>query len=197
MVRRIYLIRHARTVWNDERRIQGWADIEPYEEAKRIFLDKVRAIKDKPSAIFTSDLNRAIISAQLIREIYPETPIFIDWRLRERNMGDLEGLFYTDIRDKYPELWGSVEVRASGGESVLDMAERLKMCLEDILWFSRKNDYKVIFIVSHQLAIEVMRRLLLGEPIDRGIWENLIGSGDHILINLEENSPLLSRQFRT
>jgi len=76
MVRRIYLIRHARTVWNDERRIQGWADIEPYEEAKRIFLDKVRAIKDKPSAIFTSDLKRAIISAQLIREIYPETPIF-------------------------------------------------------------------------------------------------------------------------
>jgi Fructose-2,6-bisphosphatase len=197
MVRRIYLIRHARTVWNDERRIQGWVDIEPYEEAKRIFLDKVRAIKDKPSAIFTSDLKRATISAQLIREIYPETPIFIDWRLRERNMGDLEGLFYLDIRDKYPELWGSVEFRAPGGESVLDMAERLKISLEDIIWFSRKNDYKVIFIVSHQLAIEVTRRLLLGEPIDRGIWENLIGSGDHILINLEENSPLLFRQFRT
>jgi probable phosphoglycerate mutase len=197
MVRRIYLIRHARTVWNDERRIQGWADIEPYEEAKRIFLDKVRAIKDKPSAIFTSDLKRAITSAQLIREIYPETPIFIDWRLRERNMGDLEGLFYVDIRDKYPELWGSVEVRAPGGESVFDMAERLKMSIEDILWFSQKNDYKVIFVVSHQLAIEVTRRLLLGEPIDGGIWENLIGSGDHILINLEENSHLLSRQFRT
>jgi len=112
-------------------------------------------------------------------------------------MGDLEGLFYLDIRDKYPELWGSVEFRAPSGESVLDMAERLKMCLEDILWFSKKNDYKVIFVVSHQLAIEVTRRLLLGEPIDRGIWENLIGSGDHILINLEENSPLLSRQFRT
>jgi broad specificity phosphatase PhoE len=77
------------------------------------------------------------------------------------------------------------------------MAERLKMSLEDILWFSQKNDYKVIFVVSHQLAIEVMRRLLLGEPIDGGIWENLIGSGDHILINLGENSPLLSRQFRT
>jgi len=60
MVRRIYLIRHARTIWNDEKRIQGWADIEPYEEAKKFFLEKVKTINDKPSAIFTSDLKRAL-----------------------------------------------------------------------------------------------------------------------------------------
>ncbi len=185
MARRIYLIRHARTVWNDERRIQGWADIEPYDEAKKVFLEKMKLIEDKPHAIFTSDLKRAIISAQLIREIYPQVPIFVDWRLRERNMGELEGKFYMEVKDKYPYLWGTVEFKAPGGESVLDMAQRLKRAVDDILWFSQENDYEVIYVISHQLAIEVIRRIILEEPIDEGIWKNLIGSGDHFLLNLE------------
>ena len=185
MVRRIYLIRHARTIWNDEKRIQGWADIEPYEEAKKFFLEKVKTINDKPSAIFTSDLKRALTSAYLIREIYPATPIFIDWRLRERNMGELEGLFYLDVRDKYPQLWGTVEFRAKGGESVLDMAERLRKAIDDILLFSQKYGYEVIYIISHQLAIGVMKKILLNEPMDGSIWENLIGSGDYFLLNLD------------
>jgi Fructose-2,6-bisphosphatase len=148
-------------------------------------LEKVKTINDKPSAIFTSDLKRALTSAYLIREIYPATPIFIDWRLRERNMGELEGLFYLDVRDKYPQLWGTVEFRAKGGESVLDMAERLRKAIDDILLFSQKYGYEVIYIISHQLAIGVMKKILLNEPIDGSIWENLIGSGDYFLLNLD------------
>ncbi len=181
---KIYLIRHARTVWNDERRIQGWADIEPYEEAKKIFLEKVRKIPDNPDVIFSSDLKRAIISANLIRQLHPNTPILLDWRLRERNMGELEGKLYEGIREEFPELWGTVDVAPPGGESILDMAERLEKAVKDILWFSEINGYKVVFVISHQLAIEVLRRILLKEPVDKTIWENLIGSGDWIKLEL-------------
>lgn len=186
---KIYLIRHARTVWNDEKRIQGWADIEPYEKAKEVFLDKVKNIPDKPDVIFSSDLKRAIISANLIKTLYPDVLILIDWRLRERNMGKLEGKFYNEIKEKFPELWGTVDVAPPGGESIIDMAERLEKSARDIIWFSEVMGYNVVFIISHQLAIEVLRRIFLKEPINTSLWENLIGSGDWIELDIPLSLP--------
>jgi len=181
---KVFLIRHARTVWNDERRIQGWADIEPYEEAIRIFYERMKTINEKPDVIFSSDLKRALISAEIIKRIYGDVPIFIDWRLRERNMGKVEGELYEEIKGKYPELWGTVDVRPEGGESVLDMADRLRRFANDFIWFSNINGWKVAFIVSHQLAIEVLRRIFLNKDIDETIWNNLIGSAQWIELEL-------------
>ena len=99
-------------------------------------------------------------------------------------MGKVEGEFYEEIKTKYPELWGTVDVRPEGGESILDMADRLKRFINDFIWFSNINGWNTAFIVSHQLAIEVLRRAFLNEDIDESIWNNLIGSGQWIELEL-------------
>ena len=96
----IYLLRHGQTDWNLERRIQGHLDIPLNETGKKealVCLEKLSSLDiDK---IISSDLIRAKETAQIINEKL-HLPIHFDSRLREVNLGNLQGrsilLFFPD-----------------------------------------------------------------------------------------------------
>ena len=104
--------------------------------------------KDKFDIIFTSDLKRAIESAEIA---FPDIPKVTDKRLRECNYGEYDGkgknlVIYEEHTDsKFPN-----------GESLKDVEKRINELIDFI-----RQEYagKTIGIVAHrasQLALEVI-----------------------------------------
>jgi len=112
-------------------------------------------------AIFCSDLNRSIESANLL---FPKgkKKIVIDSRLRECNYGiftkkpNSEVVYSNHISTPFPE-----------GESLKEVESRIRLFINDI----QLNNYKKIAIVSHrapQLALDVIfANLSWEEAIER------------------------------
>lgn len=91
-----WLIRHGQTDWNAEQRLQGWRDMplnaigKEQALAVRRFLDQQDVQFD---AVLSSDLQRAIETAEIALEGHSTTPLPLiqDASLRERNYGIYEG----------------------------------------------------------------------------------------------------------
>lgn len=86
----VYLIRHARTKSNEERRYLGWSD----EEILPI--QKLPVINRQFKVVFGSDLKRCQQTAALY---FPQAKYDGDYRFRESNFGDFEGKTYEDLKD--------------------------------------------------------------------------------------------------
>lgn len=94
----ILVARHGETQWNRERKWQGSSDI-PLNEAgfaqARNLGESLRG--EEIARIYSSDLQRAMSTAQVVSEVIGSGNISTDRRLRERGLGKFEG-------------WKSVEV---------------------------------------------------------------------------------------
>ena len=82
---------HSTTVDNEERRATGWLP-GVLSEAGREQAQALGARRrdDGLDAVFSSDLARAVETARIAFE-GSEVPLFLDWRLRECNYGELNG----------------------------------------------------------------------------------------------------------
>jgi len=103
-VTRIFLIRHGRSTWNAERRIQGQAD-PPLDgvgrEQSRRLAERLRG--EAPAVLYTSPLHRAQETAEIIGEALG-VPVVPDERLKEYDVGDITGLTWEQIAEQYPDV---------------------------------------------------------------------------------------------
>jgi len=143
---------HSTTTDNERELATGWAPGElsklGIEQSKK--LGKLVANK-KFSAIFCSDLKRAMDSAQLI--FGQKHKIISDRRLREADYGDFTQKSTGSFKNKLVEY---IDKPFPNGESYRDVEKRIADFLKEI---SQKYDGKHIAIVAHQapqLAIEVL-----------------------------------------
>ena len=122
---RLYLIRHASTLWNLESRLQGHSDIplckEGKEEAARWKFPK------KYTSLWSSPLKRAVETAEIIFGIKPK----IDQSLIEMNWGIWEGSTLKELRSKQGKKMHQKEqlgldMRPEGGESPREVQHRIK-----------------------------------------------------------------------
>ena len=99
-----YLVRHGQTDWNLAHKIQGYLDI-PLNATGRKEAEICRELLTSVplDQIISSDLSRAMQTAAIINESL-SLPITYDSRLRELNMGDLQGLVKDDISDESWDL---------------------------------------------------------------------------------------------
>lgn len=90
--------------------------------------------------------------------------------LREVQLGAMEGLSYDDLRpEPTPEGIDVSEVRWAGGESLADVAARLRPVLEEL--DSCFSDYDEVLLVSHADTLRVLVALLDGRD-HRGVdWD--------------------------
>lgn len=95
----LYIVRHGKTYWNNEKRIQGWADIELTESGRQVAYDSAEGMKDIHfDAIYASPLKRAYETACILRGSR-EIPVVVDERIKEIGFGALEGRgFYKNPR---------------------------------------------------------------------------------------------------
>ncbi len=122
----IWLVRHGQTEFNLIGRLSGWSDILLTDLGR----EQARALRPllegrEYHGVWSSDLPRAIETARLAWG--EPTP---DWRLREIDFGDFEGVPFVDMpQDAQKALLDYEGFRAPGGESLDDLENRVEAFL--------------------------------------------------------------------
>lgn len=101
---RLLLIRHGRSVWNAQGRIQGRAD-SPLDELGREQARRLaeRLRQEAVVALYTSPLRRAQETADIIGRAL-DVPVVPDERLQEYDVGDIAGLTWEQVVERYPDV---------------------------------------------------------------------------------------------
>lgn len=143
---------HGTTTDNERELSSGWNDAKLSRTGIQQSKDLAKLTADMQfDVVFTSDLSRAVESAQLA---WGDTyPVQQDARLRECNYGDLNGK-PSDIVEPVQEQ--AIDTPMPNGESY----EMVKRRIDDFLDFLRANyEGKQVAIVAHkapQLALDVL-----------------------------------------
>jgi probable phosphoglycerate mutase len=129
------LLRHARTAWNEEKRIQGQNDISLTPEGRFQAREWGRHLKQyRWDRIITSDARRALETAGLVN-ISLRLPLVTDGCLREQNWGRWTGKTVAQLKGEVPQLVAEQE-RAGwkfcppGGEDRNTVWERSQRALQ-------------------------------------------------------------------
>ncbi len=175
MFTKVYLIRHGETEGAESNRYKGHTDVplskNGIEQIKKtsafIFETEKRRDGEELSAIYCSDLSRAVKSAEIIAAPHSIKPIVIR-HLRELNFGIWEGMSFDEIKEKYPsefEAWAGNPLRFSPvlGESAIELKERVLKAFNEIL---REHDGEKIAIVTHGGVTRVILCHLLEIPLE-------------------------------
>ncbi|MDD4600264.1 Phosphoserine phosphatase 1 [bioreactor metagenome] len=155
---KIILVRHGQTIWNVEMKYQGQTDIDLTEKGiiqAQLVAD--RLAKEPLSAVYSSDLSRAFITAKAIAAKHTLQVIAVP-ELREINFGDWEGLTYTNINSGWPQTMNKLftcpeEVIIPGGESFPQVKERATAALARI---AHNHPNETIVVVSHGGTIRTL-----------------------------------------
>lgn len=166
---RLLLVRHGRSVWNSQGRIQGQADIElddvGLQQAQQV---AARVGQFDISAIYSSPLQRARITAEAIG-IRLNLPVTCDDRLMEYQFGVVSGLTWEELVIQHPELakhWAddAWTVPIEGSEGRVNFAARVKGAMDDII--ARYPDGQVA-VVAHGGTFNVYLARMLGLDLKR------------------------------
>ena len=158
---KIYITRHGKTVWNQERKLQGCQDSPLVEQG----IENALALRKKVSAmhfdaIYASPIKRAYDTAKLV---FPKENIIKDERIREMNFGLAEGKYIdhmpANLKDAYTKLWNEPDAIEGmpEGESYTSIIERVNDFFNDI---THKN-YDSVFIVTHGFCFTVFMACML------------------------------------
>lgn len=151
---KVYFVRHGQTVWNVENKICGATDIEltelghrqAIEMGKRILAENIQA-----DEILYSPLIRAAETARHISEI-TGIPARVEPRLKEQNFGKWESTPRDgeDFRRAKKDFC----CRYDGGESMLQLAQRIYNLLDEIRAESNEKTY---ILVAHNGIARVIQ----------------------------------------
>lgn len=163
MTEQIILVRHGETVLNVAGIAQGWGDSALSERGAA----QVGALAERlktygADAIFSSPLNRALTTAERIREA-TGLDIRIIEDLREMNYGAWEGQKFLDVRQKDEESYRrwieESDFACPGGESHQQVYERMRRALSAV------NGSRRPIIVAHGTAIRIAATALIDFPV--------------------------------
>ena len=142
----VYFVRHGQTVWNVENKICGSTDSELTELGKQQAAQtgqKLLEMGVKIDEILYSPLSRARDTALIISEI-TGIPAKEEPRLIEQNFGKYEGT----ARDgeEFKKSKAHFADRYEGGESMLQLSQRIYNLLDDV---KVRSDEKTYLLVAH------------------------------------------------
>jgi alpha-ribazole phosphatase/probable phosphoglycerate mutase len=166
---RIYLVRHGQVEGFEEKRYNGHADVALTPEGEAQFeILKMRLQKKPLKAIYSSDLGRCQAGAQTIAAGHGLAPVF-DPALRELHIGDWEGQTWQQLQAAYPQQWQArladiVNYRVPNGESLLDLAQRVRPALAKIVAAHPGED---VLVVGHGGVNRVILLDVLGANLDK------------------------------
>ena len=173
MARTLVLLRHGRTAYNHEGRLQGQVDVDlddtGHEQAARAAVEVARL---RPDVLWSSDLARTRSTASHVSR---ETGLgaTYDARLREFHLGEREGLTHDEYARLAPEEHAAFRLgdfdAVAGGERARAVGERMAAAASDLLASTPQDGVAVA--VSHGAAIRVAVATLQGWPAgaDRGL----------------------------
>ncbi|MDE0343323.1 MAG: histidine phosphatase family protein [Deltaproteobacteria bacterium] len=166
----IFLLRHGETRWNHEGRCQGSSDIELNETGQRQASEVAAHLSRRHiDAVYSSDLRRARETAEIVGGPH-EVAVRVEPDLRELDHGEMEGLTFVEVRERFGgliEQWRTrpVGVELPGGERLLDVDRRVWSALNRIV--EGHDDGDTIVVVSHSFPILSALCRISGTPLDQ------------------------------
>jgi broad specificity phosphatase PhoE len=171
-ITRFGLIRHAQTVWNREKRIQGHSD-SPLTPEGELQASRWGRILEQCSwnRILASDTGRALATAEIINA-YLKIPLTGDSRLREQDWGYWAGKAILQIEAEETQVLNE-QINAGwdfcppGGESRRRVLKRSQTAL---LEAAERHPGETLLVVTHEGVVKSLiyhlcgRKFLPGEP---------------------------------
>jgi broad specificity phosphatase PhoE len=169
--RRIWLVRHGESTWNEKGLVQGQLDpdLTPLGREQAARCARTLAGQAQPVAIYSSDLRRALESAAPIAEAFG-LEVRAEPELRERSLGAAEGSANAMLGPEQSgvrEEWVTdADAAPIGGESVRQLYHRAVSCACRIL-SSHRGD---VVLVCHGGVVRVLLAWLDGVAPDEMAW---------------------------
>lgn len=166
-LKRLILIRAGETDWNLSGRWQGWVAAPLNEHGRQQVYRLSNFMRNIGlDILYSSDNRRAADTAHILAEMLGYAPIF-DARLRERHIGEWQGLILPEVRAWYPEKYAALMADPEGyeipdGESLKQVRARVWEAMNEILAKAdAATENLTIGIVSHTTAIRLMIQQLI------------------------------------
>ncbi|KAF8012429.1 hypothetical protein BT93_I0553 [Corymbia citriodora subsp. variegata] len=158
----IIVVRHGQTDWNADYRIQGHLDVKLNETGRRqtsVVADRLSK-ECEISAIYSSDLKRAMETAEVIAATCGVVEVIKDPDLREQNPGKLQGLSEGEATNIYPQIFKAYrssrwDQEIPGGESKDQVYQRCTSRLQKI---GLKHKGERIVVVTHGTVLRSIYR---------------------------------------
>jgi broad specificity phosphatase PhoE len=163
----IYLIRHAETTWNAERRMQGRLDAPLSERGVHQLAALARAMRSVPlTAAYASPLGRAVRTARAVAEPHGVPVRTLD-ALSEMDQGGWESKLMDEIEAHDGPLlrawWDTPDaVRMPDGESLQDVQARALHALGEIV---ARHPGQHVSVVAHGGVNKTLLLWALGAPL--------------------------------
>lgn len=114
---RVLFIRHGQSEWNLTGRWQGQAD-PPLTDLGRSQAHSAARSLGQVDAVWASDLQRAAETAAIISGEIGVGPVVLDEGLRERNVGEWQGLTRAEIDERFPGYLPPLDSQGTTGTTV-------------------------------------------------------------------------------
>ena len=185
---RFYIVRHGQTLLNSLDRAQGWADSPLTDAGKQTAVELGHKLKSIDfDAVYTSDMLRAIQTAELIMEAGEKKgmPIEKDARLREWCLGNMEaennavfikkvadwlgGASFAELNKRLPDVADAIYEHDTTGmaETFQTIEERLKAAFMDMAQRHGVRENSNILVVTHAFAIKTIFHLFAPEQLSK------------------------------
>ena len=107
-MKKLVLVRHGESTWNQENKFTGWTDVDLTEKGKAEALQCGKLLKQEGFSFdvaYTSVLKRAIRTLWIILDEMDQMwlPVYKSWRLNERHYGALQGLNKAEMASRFGE----------------------------------------------------------------------------------------------
>jgi len=171
---KLLLIRHAQSLGNVDRRIQGRQDQDLSDQGRlqaQTLGTSLAVNLWQPSHLYSSPLKRAVQTAQSLLAALPsQPPIHYTQALQELSNGILDGLTWQEAQAQYPQLCQALMASAEwipipGAESLQAARDRAQDFLQTLLHSHSNQDQ--VWIVSHGGFLQYLVAAILGS--DR-VW---------------------------
>ncbi|WAH97713.1 histidine phosphatase family protein [Arthrobacter sp. MMS18-M83] len=134
-LRRLVLWRHGQTDWNAQDRAQGHADITLNETGRQQAREAAPLLASyAPAFVWSSDLARACHTAMELVAL-TGSPLVLDRRLREYNVGIRQGKTLEEFRNEHPDLhqlfFAGDDFRMPGAELPSEVSARMGSVMRD------------------------------------------------------------------
>jgi broad specificity phosphatase PhoE len=162
-VTRLIVWRHGNTDWNANERVQGQSDTPLNALGRRQAAAAAEILLAvRPDAIVASDLLRASDTAAALSAVSGLT-VSYDKRLRERYFGSWQGLYMTEVIERFPEQharWTAGQEVGGDVESLDELGARVAAALTSAATLG-----DTVVVATHGAAARQGVGQLLGWPL--------------------------------
>ncbi|OEU63739.1 MAG: alpha-ribazole phosphatase [Desulfuromonadales bacterium C00003094] len=166
---RIFLLRHGEVEGHGEPRYNGQQDVALTPRGRGHYRQLVERLQPRPiQAVYSSDLVRCFEGAEMLAAAHGLVPVAMQ-ELRELHAGEWEGRPWSELQAHYPTQWQArlddiVHYRIPGGENLLDLRQRARSAVAEIIGRHRGQE---VVVVAHGGINRILLLDALDAPLER------------------------------